>query len=221
VPRVSKAQSQANHLAIEAAASRLFRERGPSGVSVAEVMAEAGLTHGGFYAHYPSKDALAAAACAAAFAQAAAMWQSRIETARDGDAARRAIADGYLRETNRDPRATACPTAALATDVAREPAGHPIHAAYVDGVRSQLAVLAALGPTGDAARNRADACVQLATMMGALLLARATHGDPIAEEIVASARRHLAAAATREAPPPIPPRSTPRRRGLPRSERAS
>src|SRR5512134_1737761 len=111
MPRVSKARSQANHLAIEAAASRLFRERGLSGVSVADLMAEAGLTHGGFYAHYPSKDALAAAA----------------------RAARRASAEGYRREVYRDPHTAACPTAALATDVAREPASHPIHAAYVEG----------------------------------------------------------------------------------------
>ncbi len=221
MPRVSKAQSQANHQAIEAAASRLFRERGLTGVSVADLMAEAGLTHGGFYAHYPSKDALAAAACAAAFTQAGAKWRARVETATDHAAARRAIAAGYLRETYRDPHAAACPTATLATDVAREPASHPIHTAYVDGVRSQIALLAGLGPSGDAARDRADACVLLATMMGALLLARATHGDPISAEVLAAAREHLTAAAARDTSPPIPPRRAPRRRGLPHAERAS
>jgi TetR/AcrR family transcriptional repressor of nem operon len=218
MPRVSKAQSQATHQAIEAAASRLLRERGLRGVSVADLMAEVGLTHGGFYAHFASKDALAAAACVAAFVQAGAKWRTRVETASDRAAARRAIADGYLRETYRDPHAAACPTATLATDVAREPASHPIHAAYVDGVRSQIDVLAGLGTSGDAARDRADACVQLATMMGALLLARATHGDPISAEVLAAARQHLTAATSREPSPPLPPRSTPRRRGLPRPE---
>ena len=79
--RVSKAQTQVNHQAIEAAASRLFRARGIGGVSVSELMAEAGLTHGGFYAHFASKDALAASACQAAFAHADAKWQRRVEAA--------------------------------------------------------------------------------------------------------------------------------------------
>ena len=221
MPRVSKAQAHANHQAIEAAASRLFRERGLSGVSVADLMAEAGLTHGGFYAHYPSKDALAAAACAAAFAQAGADWRARIEAAADARAARRAIAEGYLREVYRDPHAAACPTATLATDVAREPTSHPIHAAYVDGVRSQVAVLASLGTSGDAGRDRADACVQLATMMGGLLLARATHGDPLSDEFLAAARRHLSMAAAAAPALPTPAKGKPRRRGLPRPERTT
>ena len=72
MPRVSRAQAEANHQAIEDAASRLFRERGLDAVTVADVMAEAGLTHGGFYTHYSSKDDLAAAACTAAFAFGAA-----------------------------------------------------------------------------------------------------------------------------------------------------
>ena len=219
VPRVSKAQTRANHQAIEAAASRLFRQRGLTGVSVAELMAEAGLTHGGFYAHYPSKDALAAAACAAAFAQAAAKWRTRIAAAADRLVARRAIAEGYLRPANAEPSVATCPTATLAADVAREPAAHPIHAAYIAGVRAQIDVLAGLGESGDADRDRAAACVQLATMMGALLLARATRGDAVSTEILDAARRHL----TTDAParPPLLPMtgaSRRTRRGLPRRE---
>jgi TetR/AcrR family transcriptional repressor of nem operon len=77
------------------------------------------------------------------------------------------------------------------TDVARSPANHPIHAAYADGVREQIETLTTLGASGDRARNRAAACVQLATMMGALLLARATHGDPLSDEVIEAARAHL------------------------------
>ena len=222
MPRVSKAQSQANHQAIEAAASRLFRQRGLSGVSVAELMAEAGLTHGGFYAHYASKDAVAAAACAAAFTQAAAKWQARITAAADRRAARRAIAEGYLRPTNADPAVATCPTATLAADVAREPARHPIHAAYVAGVHAQIAALAQLGESGDDGRDRAAACVQLATMMGALLLARATRGDVISTEILDAARRHLTTDLLPPPPPlPVPGASRRARRGLPRRETTS
>jgi TetR/AcrR family transcriptional repressor of nem operon len=197
MPRVSKAQAAANHEAIETAASRLFRERGLHAVSVADVMAEAGLTHGGFYAHYPSKDALAASACAAAFAFAAEKWRRRIDAAASPAAAKAVIAERYLRATNCDPAVASCPTATLVADVARADRDHPIRAAYLAGVREQVDTLAKLGSSGDRARDRADACVQLATMMGALLLARATHGDPIAEEIVAAARASLAAPSRR------------------------
>ena len=191
MPRVSKAQAEANHQAIETAASRLFRERGLHGVTVADVMAEAGLTHGGFYAHYPSKDALAASACESAFAVSAETWRRRIEAAATPREARHTIADRYLRAANCDPAVASCPTATLVADVARAGVEHPIHAAYVEGVRQQIETLASLGRSGDPARDRADACVRLATMMGALLLARACHGDPLADEIAAAARARL------------------------------
>ena len=192
MPRVSKAQTEANHQAIEDAASRLFRERGLQAVTVADVMAEAGLTHGGFYAHYQSKDALAAAACESAFAFAAEKWRRRIDAAESPAVARDAIAEGYLKTANCDPAVASCPTATLVTDVARADMRHPIKPAYVAGVKQQIDVLTGLGLSGDHIGDRAAACVQLATMMGALLLARATHGDPIADEIVAAARAHLA-----------------------------
>jgi TetR/AcrR family transcriptional repressor of nem operon len=192
MPRVSKAQAEANHEAIEASASRLFREKGLDSVTVAEVMADAGLTHGGFYAHFPSKDALAAAACESAFAFAEEKWRRRIEQAAGSAAARRTIANRYLRNANCDPSTATCPTATLVTDVGRAAEDHPIRAAYVEGVRGQIDTLAALGTSGDLGEDRAAACVQLATMMGALLLARATHGDPLSAEIVKAARAHLA-----------------------------
>jgi len=193
MPRVSRAQAEANHQAIEAAASRLFRERGLPGVTVADVMAEAGLTHGGFYAHYGSKDALAASACESAFAASAEKWRRRIHAAATPREARRTIAQRYLGAGNCDPTVASCPTATLAADVARAGAEHPIHAAYVEGVRAQIETLAALGASGDPAGNRAEACVRLSTMMGALLLARACHGDPLSNEIAAAARARLTA----------------------------
>ena len=149
------------------------------------------MTHGGFYAHYPSKDALAAAACEAAFAQSAVKWQDRIGVAGTPAEANRAIAEGYLRPANADPTAATCPTATLVADVARAAGDHPIHAAYVSGVRKQIETLAALHTSGDSRRDRAAACVRLATMMGALLLARATHGDRLSTEILDAARMHV------------------------------
>ena len=209
MPRVSKAQAEANHQAIEAAASRLFRSRGLNGVTVAEVMAEAGLTHGGFYAHYASKDKLAASACDSAFAFAAEKWRRRIDAAATPREARQTIAERYLHVANCDPSAASCPTATLVADVARAGAEHPIHTAYINGVRKQIETLAALGTSGDPSRDRAEACVRLATMMGALLLARACHGDPLSDEVAAAARARLMADdATRRPMPRIKTRRT-------------
>jgi TetR/AcrR family transcriptional repressor of nem operon len=101
------------------------------------------------------------------------------------------IAERYLGAANCDPSVASRPTATLAADVARAGAEHPIHAAYVEGVRKQIDTLAGLGASGKPARDRADACTRLATMMGALLLAPACHGDPLADEIVAAARARL------------------------------
>jgi len=211
MPRVSKVQAEANHQAIEDAASRLFRERGLQSVTVAEVMAEVGMTHGGFYAHYASKDALAASACASAFAVADEKWRRRIEAAATPVEARQTIAERYLQPAHRDPAAASCPTATLATDVARADAAHPIRATYVQGLRTQVERLAALGVSGDPGRDRADACVQLATMMGALLLARACHGDPLSDEIAEAARAALTGEVLPSAPVRPTPSSKPRR----------
>lgn len=190
--RVSKAQTEANHQAIEDAASTLFRERGVDAVTIADVMSAAGLTHGGFYGHFASKDDLAAAACTAAFQAGARTWQRRMGGAPSPKEARRRISAGYLGAANLDPAEAACPTVTLANDAARAVASHPIRRAYATGVRQQIDTLAQLAGTGDAADDRAEACVQLATMVGALLLARATHGDSVAHEIVTAVRAHLA-----------------------------
>ena len=189
--KVSKAQAEANHRTIEDAASKLFRERGLDAVTIADVMSAAGLTHGGFYGHFASKDLLAAAACATAFHASAEKWQRRIADAPSPVSARRRISAGYLAAKNLDPATATCPTVTLAADVARTGATHPIRQAYVDGVRQQVDTLAQLVKSGNAARDRAEACLQLATMVGALLLARATHGDPIGREITAAVRTHL------------------------------
>src|SRR5689334_21515468 len=106
--RVSQAQAQENRRTVVRTAGRLFRERGIDGVSVADIMAEAGLTHGGFYKQFESKDALAVEAIAQAFAEQA-------ETVRtyqgqpDPAAARTAFISGYLSPEHRDDPGPGCP----------------------------------------------------------------------------------------------------------------
>lgn len=195
MPRVSREKADSNRLAIQDASARLFREQGVKGVSVADIMAAAGLTHGGFYGHFESKDELAAVACATAFDESADRWRRRIEGKPDSASALKALVEGYLSAQSRNSAGSGCPTAALSVDVAREPADKPIHAAYLAGLKQQLEVLASLHDSGDAARDRSEAMAQLATMVGAMVLARATRGDEISGELLDAARAHLLGAA--------------------------
>lgn len=191
MPRVSRQQTEKNRAAIEEASARLIREQGIKGVSVADLMAAAGLTHGGFYGHFESKDALAAAACAKAFALSLERWRERTARAGDAAAALRFIVEAYLSRRARDDAGNSCPAASLAVDVAREPSDRPVRQSYVEGIHGLVDSLAALRDSGDEAADRERALVELSLMVGALLMARATAADPISEQILDAARRHL------------------------------
>lgn len=202
--RASRAVADQHRTAIEQASARLFRQHGLHGVSVAQVMADAGLTHGGFYGHFASKDELAAVGCALAFADSNARWERKITLA-EGDrrAARRSLVTSYLSEVHRDAPGHGCPASALVTDVAREPAGKPVRQAYLDGIKQLLATWQATAPApapapvpvppADHADKAAQqtALVELATLVGAITLARATAGDAISDHILDAARTWL------------------------------
>ena len=177
--RVSQAQAQENRARVVAAASRLFREQGTD-VSVADVMKAVGLTHGGFYKRFPSKEALVGEATALAFAEQTDL-RERQDAANDGrrDAAQEGLLDWYLSAEHRDFPADGCPSAALATDMARDddPATRQT---YADGVREFADWLAVEGED--------DGLVRLATIVGALLLARGTNGTPLSDELLTAAR---------------------------------
>jgi TetR/AcrR family transcriptional repressor of nem operon len=191
MPRVSRAQAATNREAITDASARLFKERGLKGVSVVDLMSAAGLTHGGFYVHFESKDALAGIACTRAFEQATERWHKRVAAKPDASAQRTAIIDGYLSSRSVQQLAEGCPTAALAVDVAREPAEAPIREAYVGGLEPMVDILASTENTGDSAGDRRAALSDYATMVGALLLARATGGHAMSGEILAAVRERL------------------------------
>ncbi|BCJ46575.1 TetR family transcriptional regulator [Actinoplanes ianthinogenes] len=176
--RVSQAQARENRERIVATAAGLFRERGIAGVSVADISAAAGLTHGGFYKQFESKDALVTEAIGYAFAEQATRLT---ETgARDG---RRALLDAYLSIGHRDEPAAGCPTAGFAGDVARAAGGEPARDAYAEGVEAYARMLGTTGEPDLAA---------VSTMVGALLLARATAGTALSERILTAARDSLA-----------------------------
>jgi TetR/AcrR family transcriptional repressor of nem operon len=192
MPRVSRSQAQRNHAAIRRASAALLRQQGLK-VSVADIMAAAGLTPGGFYGHFGSKDELLASGCAVAFEESAQRWASRVAAAQDAPTALAALIDAYLAAEG--PVVSGCPIAALATDVAREPADRPVRRAFGAGLEKLLAILAAQqGAAGPAAREAA--LLQLSAMVGALILARATHASELSGELLEVVRRGLGA------PPP-------------------
>lgn len=155
-------------------------------------MGAAGLTHGGFYGHFQSKDELAAIACANAFAESVERWKKRVAKAKDSEGARAALVEGYLTARNRSTPGTSCPLAALAVDVAREDDGKPVRAAFEDGLERLAELLASVQPSAlGHEERRASALAQIATMVGAMVLARATDGRPVSDELMAAAREHL------------------------------
>jgi TetR/AcrR family transcriptional repressor of nem operon len=187
MPRVSREVAARHRLAIERASARLFRERG-LGASVVDVMAAAGLTHGGFYGHFASKSALEAVALERAMDQATERWRLRVAARAPDRSPLAAIVDGYLSPRSRGAVGSGCPTAALANDVARTARASPVRAAYAKGVRRQLELLdEAVGCDGDAN------LVRLATMVGALALARALEGDPLSDDVLRAAATALTA----------------------------
>ncbi|WP_369936709.1 TetR/AcrR family transcriptional regulator [Xanthomonas tesorieronis] len=185
--KVSKAQAQANRAHIVETASALFRERGYEGIGVADLMAAAGFTHGGFYKHFPSKADLMAEATACGIAQTVAL----VEGVEPREFVRR-----YVSRAHRDARAAGCTMAALGGDAAREP--EMVRSAFADGVEATLAALeredaAATGASpADARARRLD---MLAHALGAIVMSRACPDDsPLADEILAVCRANLLAA---------------------------
>ncbi|SOY61391.1 TetR/AcrR family transcriptional regulator [Cupriavidus taiwanensis] len=190
--RASREQTNKNREAIEQASSRLFRERGLNGVSVAELMAGAGLTHGGFYGHFASKDALAAQACKRAFEESTARWERRLARAGgDRKAMLANLVEPYLTAAHCAHPGVGCAAAALAVDVAREPAGKPVRQAYAEGLRTMIDDMAQTVASDDPQQRHDQALVRMALLVGALTLARATEGDPLSDEMLNAVRAHL------------------------------
>jgi len=167
--RRSREEAALTRLAAVEMASRLFRERGVESVSVGEVMASLGMTAGGFYRAFESKEALAAEACAAAFAGSALASAPSAAT----------MLRRYLSTAHRDAPADGCPLPALASDAAHQPA---VRRAYTEGVRDALARIEALAPG-------ADSKALLAGMVGALVIARAVDDEELSAAMLRETRR--------------------------------
>jgi len=184
--RVSKEQAAENREKVVEAASRLFRERGLSGVSIGEIMAEAGLTHGGFYGQFASKDELEAEACARTLSRSAARWRTRM---RESGGAPGVIVEDYLAASHIKGMRKGCALPALAEQVGRSDNG-ALREAFTEGFEALAGALSADGRACD----RETALAQLASMVGAIVLARAVDDRGVAREILAAVKRDVDAA---------------------------
>jgi TetR/AcrR family transcriptional repressor of nem operon len=154
---------------------------------VADIMASAGLTHGGFYGQFASKDALAVEAFDSALGE-------------DRRGALDMLIANYLSVGHVQSPGMGCPLAALANDVAREPTGSPLRARFTHGVRHLVGLLSELSPQGAKERRRQRALAKLSTLVGAVVLARAVDDPGLADELLQAAR--IAAGERGDAPAP-------------------
>jgi len=178
--KVTRQQAAANRERVIDVASRLFRERGLAGVGVADLMNDAGLTHGGFYGHFESKEALMAQACERALEASIARW-NRLGAPGEGDALH-AIARDYLSKRHRDGAGAGCVIPSLAVEASRHGAG--VRRAITDGIRALADVLARCAPGKSKVERRRRALVHFSQLVGAVVLARAVDDAKLSDEIL-------------------------------------
>jgi TetR/AcrR family transcriptional repressor of nem operon len=194
----SKASKANTHARLVAAAAARFKERGIDGISLADLMKELELTHGGFYKHFASRDELVTEALELALDESGQSVRERLHGADKPDIA--AFVDFYLDEAHRDGRAAGCAVAALAGDAPRKNAG--VQAQFRKHIEGNLEVLSkALPPGASPAEARAAAILVLSALYGALIMARAVGDSPLSREVLRTVRRQVGAMSD----PPLKP----------------
>jgi TetR/AcrR family transcriptional repressor of nem operon len=173
------------------AAAAAVRAKGPDGVGVAEIMKDVGLTHGGFYAHFPSKEALVAAAIGEAFDQGRRRF-GRLTADLTGLDALGAFVDSYVSMDHRAFPERGCPVATIASDLPRQ--GAAVRAVFDAGVTSLIDRVANWLP-GDADERQGLAGSLVAEMAGAVALSRAVSDDAMAARFLEQSRRRIRARA--------------------------
>jgi TetR/AcrR family transcriptional regulator, transcriptional repressor for nem operon len=188
--RLTKGQAEQNRQLIVETASRMFRLHGMENVAVADIMKESGFTHGGFYNHFKSKDALAAEAIASAFEGVASNLSEKLASGKDPHESLSSFIAQYLSPTHRDTKSGGCPAPALSGDAARN--GKTVQTAFVKGIETYLDIIVAqIG--GDEQEARQQAIALFSGLVGAMMLSRAVKkSDPkLSDELLSSARKGL------------------------------
>ena len=178
----SRAEKAKTHKRIVSIASKKFREEGLAGVGIADLMKEAGLTVGGFYKHFDSRDDLVAEAISSAFGG----WKRRVDAAASGGppVSLAKLIDDYLNPAHRDHPGTGCAFSALAPEIARS--DKRTRALTTEQVRNDIQLIAALIPGRDPHAVRSQAILTFSALVGAMSLARTVSDEALSREILKS-----------------------------------
>lgn len=188
--RHSKAEKANTHERIVAIASKRFREEGLAGIGIADLMKEAGLTVGGFYKHFHSRDALVAEAVGSALE----LWKRQMDAAASGgpQVTYESLIDEYLSEAHRNHPGTGCPVGALAGDLARS--DKRTRALVTRKIRDNIDLLATLirnTNRTDRGSARSQAVLTYCALVGAIGMARAVSDEELSRELLKSVARRL------------------------------
>jgi TetR/AcrR family transcriptional repressor of nem operon len=188
--RHSKAEKAKTHERVVGIASKRFREEGLAGIGIADLMKEAGLTVGGFYKHFNSRDALVAEAVGYALE----LWKRQVDAAASGGPAvtYESLVDEYLSEAHRNHPGTGCPVGALAGDLARS--NKRTRALLSRKIRDNIELLATVirnRKETDRDSARSLAVLTYCTLVGAIGMARAVSDEELSREILKTAAHRL------------------------------
>ncbi|AUX76641.1 TetR/AcrR family transcriptional regulator [Sinorhizobium fredii] len=191
--RVSRAQAEANREAVINVASRLFREHGFDGIGLKDLMKGAGLTQGGFYKQFESKDDLAAQASRRAMEHATRRWSSVAAASPDP---LEAVIELYLSTGHREEKGDGCPLVALGADAARQT--EEVRAPFQDGIQAHLQILNELMEETKSPKSSEKAMAMLSLMVGAVTISRILNEEEMSQRFLAAAAdevRRIAASA--------------------------
>ena len=185
--KVSREQAAANRQKVLETAARLFREKGFDGIGVADLMKAAGLTHGGFYGQFSSKEDLAAQACTRALAESVEKWERW--GAEKGKDTLGAVADSYLSSRHRDNPGSGCAFVALGAEAPRW--GRAVQRVFTEGLQARIKRLVELLPGQGEKVRRQKAIATMASLVGGLVLARAVDDPKLSDEILQAVKSEL------------------------------
>ena len=186
--RVSKERAAQNRKDILTAAARLFREQGIAATGVDSITEDAGLTHGAVYSQFGSKEIIAAEAVRLALARSKHLWD-RMAERRGRKKVFPAIVAQYLSPSHRDTAGQGCVVAALGSEIARQP--RPVRDAFTEEFKISLENLANLMGANAPSHNDEDAITAFASMVGALILARAVNDETLSDRILKSTAKRV------------------------------
>jgi AcrR family transcriptional regulator len=186
--RTTPTRKEATHERIVEAAARAIRRSGYSGTGVADIMKEAGLTHGGFYAHFASREAMLAEAADRAGAEGVTAG-ARIAAALPPEQALQAMLQAYLSKEHAEAVETGCGVAALCSETPRQ--APDVRRAATRRIKEMIDLVARQSPDWGQPGAHEHALVTVATMVGALVLARAVDDPQLSDALREAALKHL------------------------------